>query len=326
MSETVHAAINVPAYRALPTVKDTGEHCTWGIFGPDDQLGTIHFITGDRVVAAAATITTGEMVNLTLPLDQPSPPLASGREQYQHSVLATRMGRDDRLDNFFPQGSTQWDGLGHIRFREFGYYNGRTEEDLDAGQLGIDALARHGLMTRGVLVDYARWCEEVLGRKTDPRSRVPVTPADLDRVLAWEGEEVRPGDCLLLRTGWLEWYLSLDEANRTKLAGTLHNGDGGVETPGLDPAPATAEWLWDRRVSAVAADNPALEALRVRRDEGFLHRRLIALLGMPIGEFWALGELSAVCQRLGRYAFFLSATPFPLPQGVGSPANAVAVF
>jgi len=38
-----------------------------------------------------------------------------------------RGGRDDYVDNFAMQGSSQWDSLRHIRFREFGYY-GRTNK------------------------------------------------------------------------------------------------------------------------------------------------------------------------------------------------------
>lgn len=33
---------------------------------------------------------------------------------------------DDRLDNFFPQGSTQWDGFGHFAHPTKGFFGGPT--------------------------------------------------------------------------------------------------------------------------------------------------------------------------------------------------------
>jgi hypothetical protein len=87
-----------------------------------------------------------------------------------------------------------------------------------------------------------------------------------------------------------------------------------------------AEWLWNHRIAAVAADNPALEVLRVRKEDGFLHRRIMALLGMPIGEFWYLEELSHACRERGRWDFFLTSAPLNLPRGVGSPSNAYAIL
>jgi kynurenine formamidase len=95
--------------------------------------------------------------------------------------------------------------------------------------------------------------------------------------------------------------------------------------PGLDPSVETAGWLWDRGIAAIAADNPALEALRVDAAVGFQHRRLIALQGMAIGELWDLEELAEDCAQDGVYEFMLVAAPLYIPGGVGSPANAYAI-
>ena len=91
----------------------------------DDVLGSINLVTPERVARAAAAVTTGEMIPLDLPLDVPDPPLF-GRRPYQHHVVAlNRHEMDDALDDFHPQGSTQWDALGHVRCREHGYWGGR---------------------------------------------------------------------------------------------------------------------------------------------------------------------------------------------------------
>jgi hypothetical protein len=74
------------------------------------------------------------------------------------------------------------------------------------------------------------------------------------------------------------------------------------------------------------ADNPALEALKVDRSVGFLHRLLIPLLGLPIGELWDLEELSQACENHKRHSFLITSAPLNLPHGVGSPANAYAIL
>lgn len=322
----VLAQTAVPAYDALPPVADTGERSSWGVFGPDDQLGTINFITPEVVSAAAATVTTGQTFNLSLTLDVPAPALAGERGTYRHHIERTRSGGDDWLDNFYPQGSTQWDGLGHIRFREFGYYNGRNEADLDRGDLGIDLVSEHGLISRGLLLDAAGWSQARRGRPLNPTKRVALTASDIAEILDWQNSEVSPGDVLLVHTGWLTWYAGQSTAERESLRGSLHPRPGGLNAPGLDPSAETAAWLWNHRVAAMAGDTPTVEVLQVRRDEGFLHRRTLALLGMPIGEFWWLHDLAEACRSLGRFHFLLSATPWRLPRGVGSPITPMAVL
>ena len=59
---------------------------------------------------------------------------------------------------------------------------------------------------------------------------------------------------------------------------------------------------------------------------GMLHRILIPLLGLTIGELWALDELATACILRRRYDVFLTAQPLNLLGGVGSPANAMAIL
>lgn len=311
-----------PKYTKLPALAG-GERHAWGVFGPDDQLGTLNFITPQAVAAAAATVREGRVFNLSLPLNLPEPNLVSRRQTYRHHIEVTRTGRDDWLDQFYLQASSQWDGLAYIRYREFGYYGGRDEEKLDAGELGMDILADHGIVGRGVLVDAAAFFVH-RGRPIVPNERVPIQPEDLEAILEWEKVKLQPGDILLVRTGWLSWYLALPPAERQALAGAADGGT--LQCPGLAPGTEMAAWLWDHRVAAVAADNPALEALPVRREEGFLHRRLVALLGMPIGELWYLDQLAQACRQIGRYVFLLVSVPLKIPKGVGSPNNACAIL
>lgn len=315
----------IPRFSDLPMVADTGERHSWDVFGRADELGTLNFLTAEATLAAAQAVREGRVICLSLPLNVPYPATTSARPPYAHKVTRSRTGRDDSLDGFFLQCSSQWDSLQHIRFREFGYYGGRDEEALDRGELGMDVMARRGIIGRGILLDVDRHMRAV-GHAYDPTSRIPFTPALLNDVLTAQATESRPGDILILRTGWLTWYLGLDAAGREAVGGTQRAGDDSMQCPGLDPGVATAAWLWDHRISAVAADNPALEALSVRREDGFLHRRILSLLGMPIGEFFLLDELAEACATRGDWAFMFSSAPLNLPGGVGSPNNAYAIL
>jgi hypothetical protein len=316
---------SIPAYADLPTLADTGEHHSWDVFGRGDELGTLNFLTPAATAAAAHAVREGRVVCLSLPLNVPYPALASARPGYTHTVTRSRMGRDDSLSGFFLQCSSQWDSLQHIRFREFGYYGGREEEELDRGALGMDVMARHGIVGRGVLVDAERFAR-ARGESYAADQRIPIGPDRLDAILAAQGTKLRDGDILLLRTGWLTWYLGLDAAGRAALQGQQRGGDDAMQCPGLEPSVAMAAWLWNHRISAVAADNPALEALSVRRAEGFLHRRILTLLGMPIGEFFQVDELAEACAQRRDWSFMLTSAPLNLPNGVGSPNNAYAIL
>jgi kynurenine formamidase len=318
-------AETIPFYRDLPTIAETGEHHCWDFFGRTDELGTLNFISPQAVTAACQSVQAGRVICLSLPLNVPYPALTSARPPYTHAVTRSRSGRDDSLSGFFLQCSSQWDSLQHIRYREFGYYGGREEDDLDSGALGIDVMARHGIIGRGVLVDVEAHAR-AHGKDLPADQRISIGPALLDEVLAAQKTTLQPGDILILRTGWLTWYLSLDTAGRQAMQGLQRGGEGAMQCPGLEPSAAMAAWLWDHRISAVAADNPALEVMQVRREEGFLHRRILTLLGMPIGEFFLVDELAQVCAETKRWSFLFSSAPLNLPGGVGSPNNAYAVL
>ena len=76
----------------------------------------------------------------------------------------------------------------------------------------------------------------------------------------------------------------------------------------------------------MASDNPSPEA--GRRGQGCdlaLHEALIARLGMPLGEFWALTALAADCAADGRYEALVTSAPLNVGGGAGSPPNALAL-
>lgn len=317
---------SLPKFGELPYVGETQERHAWEVFGSEDQLGSVNLLTPERVKHAAGLIRTGQVFNLSLPLNFPITLYGGFRSKgYRHHIEVGRGGRDDYVDNFAMQGSSQWDSLRHIRFREYGYYGGRQDGDLDEkGELGIEHWAQHGIVGRGVLLDGARYME-TQRTPLDMTKKFEMDGTFLEKVAHAQKVQLEPGDILMLRTGWLEWYKSLDERGREALRDTLGVGEAPHACPGLAASQETAAWLWDRQIAAIAADNVAVEALPVDPAVGFQHRRLIALQGMPLGELLDVEELARACAQDGSYEFMLVAIPLNLPGGVGSPANAYAI-
>jgi hypothetical protein len=310
-----------PRYQELPRLPDRDERYAWDVWGRDDELGTLNLIGPEERLAAARLVESGEMIGLNLPLDEPKPGLFSGRA-YEQVIEVTRDGLNDHLDNFHLQFSTQWDGLRHIRAGKSGFWGGRQQPDIDSGALGIDRWADHGFGGRGVLLDVARHLA-MTGRPLAPDLPFAIDAALLSEVAAAQGTTVCSGDILLVRTGWIDFYRALPAERRAALLGTV---GAGFACPGLDSSREMAAYLWDSELAAAAADNPALEVLPVDRGKGFLHKRLIPLQGMPIGELWSLDVLAQSCAVRGRWEFLLICGLLRLPGGVGSPANAYALL
>ena len=59
---------------------------------------------------------------------------------------------------------------------------------------------------------------------------------------------------------------------------------------------------------------------------GSLHRRVLPLLGLALGEMFDFEALADRCRQLGRWEFLFVAAPLKLPGGIGSPGNAVAIL
>ena len=129
---------------------------------------------------------------------------------------------------------------------------------------------------------------------------------------------VEPGDMLLLHTGFatklLEWDRDPDPA---EIFTTVPYLDAHDE--------ALLDWIADSQISALVADNYAVEGLLGKdRDpsrHSFLpiHHLCLFKLGVPLGELWYLHELAAWLRDHDRSRFLLTAPPLRLPGIVGSP-------
>ena len=316
------SSFNLPSYAELLARKDGRPPGTaWGVFGDDDELGTVNLLDAARVLAGVREVRRGDVHSLNWRIDQPSPNPWREPPKRTHLSAGNAVGRDDYLAPFYLQFSSQWDGLRHIRLAE-GFYNGVPAEAVDAPDattLGIQAWADHAIVGRGVLLDVAGHRADV-GEPIDPLTSFEIGPDLLDATAEAQSVRIEEGDILLVRTGWAGWYEALPTSQRRE-ALTSHSPQ-----PGLAPVEETAAWLWDRHVAAVAADNTALEAAPLDfQGERFLHPRLIPGLGMAIGEHFWLDDLAAACAAESRWTFLFTSAPLNVPGGVGSPPNALAI-
>lgn len=317
--------MDLPRYDELPVREGLPAGSSWGLWGDDDEIGTINLLTPERVQRALALPTRGAVFPLNWALEEPSPPFY-GRGALQHNIdRPFTPCLDDSLDNFFTQSSSQWDALCHIGHPEHGFYNGRTDAELTGEpgtRLGIEHWAQRGIVGRGVLLDVARHFEQT-GRGFDGGTTVEFTWRDLEEVREAQGVEFETGDILVLRTGWMSWYLEASDQTRLDLA---QDSLTRLKSPGLTGGEDMVEWLWNQHFSAVAADNPALEAWpHALEVDQYIHFRLLPLLGLALGEMWFVEDLAADCAADGVYEFLLTSAPLNLRGGVGSPPNALAL-
>jgi kynurenine formamidase len=319
----------VPRYKDLKRPDSTGLPLAWGLWAPGDQLGTINNITPAVVTAARSEIQRGVRFNLDLPLHIPYGLCKPGAHATRRDPVPTLHARerppnlwvrDDKLDDFYLQCSSQWDGLTHMGDSTHGFYNGVQPANVTHGETsrnGIEHLAEFGIATRCVLVDIVRDFA-ALGKKWDPMAEQVVTAADLEASLKRHKVALRQGDVLLVRMGWIAAFRAAPdvEARDALLRAWKYSGVSGGED--------MWEFLWDHRVAAIATDTVTVEVWPMRPGQPAMHWA-IARLGITIGEMFDLDALAADCAKDGRYTAFFTSSPLNLRGGVGSPPNALAV-
>ena len=145
----------------------------WGRWGPDDELGTLNYITPEAIANAAQLVIRGKVFALGIPLDRQGP--QSGTRQRFNPIHAMfRDGGDaprtpDEVSAMEGYGgsddwivmplqcATQWDSLAHI------FYDGKMYNGYDATLVTSTGAARNSIFKtrdkivgRGVLLDVAR--------------------------------------------------------------------------------------------------------------------------------------------------------------------------
>ena len=145
-------------------------------------------------------------------------------------------------------GSPTLDAIGHIG-RDLKLHGGvdavaatSTPGGLGA-KLGIESFPVDLMLNRAVVLDVAR---QLAGGRPDPLPPgFEITGAHLEATAKAQGVEVRPGDSLLIRTGWGQFF-GKDNAKYL-----------GEQSPG--PGQDAARWIIDRKVRLAGNDTATFE-------------------------------------------------------------------
>lgn len=341
----------------------------WGRWGDDDQRGTLNLLGGDEATAGMRTVLDGpgetiERFTLQLPItgaplpppgesgptdatgDPSFPGRGTARRHNRSDEVAYREGvhevspggmkfSDDRFETpFYLHGTTHMDALGHAWYGDH-LYNGvdvettaerrRFDHALDGfdgeavtetrglGRHSIANAATAGVAGRGVLLDVGRW------KGNDDRLNLgeSVTYHDLRATADAQGVTVRDRDIVFVRTGSMARTRDPDASWSP------------TNEPGVTYSPELIEWLHDRDVTVVGADNVAFERI-VQEIAGEryvlpLHGALLRNLGMPIVEMLWLEDLADACARDDVYDFFVTAAPLNVERASGAPINPVVL-
>ena len=293
----------------------------WGRWGPDDELGTLNFITPERRRAAAHAVRRGDVFSLAIPLDKFGPSNNPFRPNPFHMMLATgvdtvqpfQMGAGTRYTDdavFMPlQSSTQWDAIAHIYYEGY-LYNGFPASEVDsrgAQKLGIDK-THDKYVGRGVLLDIARALQtDVLPGDFE------ITGDVLQQTADRQGVEICAGDMIVLRAGVMASW------RRTGSWADFHRPRAGVIW-------STAEWLFDHSIAAIAGDTvEKVDRIESGHLSSPFHMLVLRDMGMCIGELWFVEELADDCATDGVYEFLLVAPALRVTGGCGSPLNPIAM-
>jgi kynurenine formamidase len=278
----------------------------WGRWGDADERGAANLVDAAATLRGVGCVRTGEVIGLATPLRSGAGSPVVGRPPLQHFMLRDGAdyagGRPERGGFGFADdcvllathGGTHVDALSHV-FRDGRMYNGFAASEVGSAGARTCGIEKAGpLVTRGILADFG---------DLEPGEAITA-----ERLAAAVDVEPEPGDALLVRTGWTAAWLR-DEADVSAW-------------PGLDRG--CADWIADRDIAVVAADNIAVEAFPSSDPDCQMPLHVALLRGRGV-YFCELLDLDALAAT-GRSTFLFVLSPLPLVGAVGSPVNPVAVL
>lgn len=299
----------------------------WGKWGPDDEVGSLNYLTPQEALRGVAAIRTGESFTLQVPIGKPGFPdpvhptrtgavrtSVSDEGFFQRGAEENATGyhyADDKIEMFL-QGSTQYDALGHL------WYDGQIWNGYDAattdGELrkaSVLPIAERGVVGHGVLIDMARYYgKDTLGRGES------FSHLDLQDAARAQGIEIAPRDIVVIRTGWLGSYY------RT----TPEEFFADWHEPGLTYSRELVEWFQRMEIPNLVTDLVANET--TYHESGVeipLHNALMRNLGIAFTEIVWLEDLAAACAADNRWDFLYTAAPLKVHGASGAPVNPIAI-
>ncbi len=313
--------------KTLPKLMTTAEFdqlfqkvCNWGRWGPDDERGTLNYITPERVCAAAALVRSGRTVSLAIPIntvaspDNPRPPLHYMVQTHDVPVVSSepRFAMDFFATEFHGDCHTHMDALCHVSYRGKLYNGQMAASVISTGPTRQDITTfAHGIVGRGVLLDLPR----LRGVKwLEPGEAV--SAEELDAAEKAQGVKLDAGDIFLFRTGHHRRRLEL---------GPWNNGYDGEGKAGLR---ATAMlMLHERKVAAFLPDGDGETVPSNVEGVAYpIHTLQVTAMGMVCADSLQFEELVPICETEKRWEFLVVAAPLRLPGGTGSLFNPIAIF
>jgi len=284
----------------------TKQISNWGRWGKDDQQGTLKLITPEGIKAATRLVKKGKVYSLSMPLDAEGPQFPWRHKTGKTTTLFPTeegSGFSDDVVIMHSHSGTHIDSLCHL-WVDSQLYNGFNAQEhvtsFGSSRNGIENVA--AIVGRGILLDIAGWKgvrNLTLGET--------ISASDLDQCAKSQNITVSPGDIVLVNTGWMNVF----EKDQT----LFNSGE-----PGLGIS--CIEWLHRHDISAVGADNHAIEVIASMSQLDLpFHLAAIRDLGLYLIENLKLQTLADDKQ----YEFLFVAAPLQLTSAVGSPINPLAI-
>jgi kynurenine formamidase len=284
-------------------------------WGKADEVGALNLVTAATAKGAAGLVKKGRVYNLgrTIAPGIPihpfhGPMMISTYHRHAESLRAPGKendagGMNTRLEMSDHTG-THIDGLNHISIGDK-LYNG-LDADLVTGAEGTSKLGMEktpAIFTRGVLLDVASWKGvKMLGPGE------AISAADLEAVLAKSKGTIKPGDTVLVATGWGKLWAKDPQTY-------------GGPCPGIDMS--GAEWMVEKGAAVFGADtwNGEFDPTPDLRGADEVHKYLIVKKGVRIIENMDLEGLQK--DRVKEFLFVC--LPLKLKGATGSPVTPIAV-
>jgi len=322
----VTAALAAPAQAQAPTPERMMSRpdfeallkkvSNWGRWGADDQLGATNLITPALRRRALGLVRDGACFSMAHDAEmEPGPdngtPVVS--RMLRTGIAAPAAGPGGTGDSFF----MAYHGYAHTHMDSFCHflydgkmYNGYSKDEVTEAGANKNSIInfKNGIMTRGVLMDMARYKDLPY---LEPGT--PIFPEDLE---GWErqaGIKVGAGDVMIVRTG--------------RFARRAERGPWSVQQEGLAGLHVSCgEWLHARDVAVLGGDGAQDVLPSSVAGVQPVHTLCLVGMGVPIFDNLDLELVGREAERRRRWEFLVTAAPAAVPGATGSVFNPTATF
>jgi kynurenine formamidase len=302
-------SLGADAHAQTWTVPTQAERCP-SKWGAGDTRGSANHMKPASVLEAVRLIKTGEVIEIGQVLSAAMPFFGTRRfdvhtkRTFMNDGSNRRGSNEELVVGEMGQVGTQFDGFTHQTHEDSLYNCFKLDEIATRSgftKMGIEQVG--SLITRGVLIDVAA----LKGVEMLPDA-YEITPADLQQALERQKIALRPGDAVLIHTGWSRLWAK-DNARYVK------------SCPGIGIA--AAAFLAKQDPMLVGADNWPVEVGPNPDTQLSLpvHQFMLVVNGIHLLENLKLDELAA--KRVHEFAFVVQ--PLKMQGFSGSTVAPIAI-